>query len=130
VQQAFRILAGDDLKTHQIRSGLRKLGELRTELDQEYDRLTALGSAFAPGNLARIAKWSNDQAADQIKREAALENRKAPPIWDRFVVEGSSITDRKSSWPGIIVSLPSAYHPPRRTLSETMRDAISVEHEP
>ena len=81
-------------------------------------------------NLARIAGWGNHQAVDQVRREAMLESRKAPSIYDRFVVDGRSITDRKGRWSDSTVTLPAVYRSPKRKLLDTLKEAASVDHEP
>lgn len=129
VQRAFQFLSGEELRTHQIRNGLRKLSELCDAVGHELDRLDAVAAAFDAENLARIARWANEQAMDQVRREAALDNRKAPPPWVRFVASGRSISDRQSR-SDLTVSLPSVYRSPKRTLVTTLSQAISVEHEP
>lgn len=132
IQKTFQMLSGEDLKTHQIRSGLNKLGDLRDALAHELDRLDALMDAFSPENLSRIARWANEQAADQVRREAALANVKCPPISNRFTVSGRSITDRQGSdrFGRQTASLPDAYYAPKRTIIETLKEATSAEHEP
>lgn len=128
MQQTFNVLSGDGLRTTQIRAGLRKLADLRDALSDEYGRLEAVVTAFSPENLARIAKWANDQAADQVRREAVLLNEKCPPIYDRYVADGSGITEYKRGRK-IDVSPPSAYHAPERTLIAILKEATSVENE-
>jgi hypothetical protein len=129
VQKVFRTLSGDDLTTAQIRNGLRRLGDLREELADEFDRLDALAAAFAPDNVLRIVRWANEQVADQIRREALQEQRKPGPISNRFASEGQSIRELKGRWGNTTVSLPNVYRPPKRTLLDTLKQATSADRE-
>lgn len=69
------------------------------------------------------------QAADQVRLEAKQANVKSPPTPDRFTVQGRSIKDRQD-WPGVTLSLPDLYRPPRRTVIDVVKHATSVEAEP
>jgi hypothetical protein len=127
VQEKFRVLSSDELKTSQIRTCLTHLSEQRDAVAQECARLDAILSAFEPDNLARIAKWANEKAHDQWKREAAMENRKAGSFRGRFTTDGRSITDAYSR--GATASLPVRYHAPKQTLLSTLTRAISIDYE-
>ncbi|WP_262265467.1 hypothetical protein [Microvirga yunnanensis] len=129
VQQVFRTLSGDDLQSKQISGCFRKLAELRDELARELNRLDALAEAFDAGNLARIARWANEQAAEEIRLKAVLENRKAEPISARFTTDGQSISDRAGPRT-VTVSLPTVYRPAPRTLLATLKAASSIDYEP
>lgn len=129
VIKLLRSLANEELKTAQIRFAIRKLGEYRDELDREFDRLDALAAAFEPDNLGRIVRWSNEQAADEVRREAEMDNIKAPPIYDRYATAGREVTE---TWRGHqhAVGLTAVYQSPARVLMTTLKDATSVDRVP
>ena len=129
VQQVLRGLAADDLQSKQINAGFRKVSELRDALAFELDRLQALAEAFDADNLARIAKWTNELAAEETRLAAVMANQKPGHIPARFTTDGQSITDRRGLG-GVTISLTSAYRPAPRTLLTTLKDAISLDHEP
>jgi hypothetical protein len=129
VHQVLKILSEDDLQSKQINAGFRKLSELRDALVFELDRLQALAEAFDADNLARIAKWTNELATEEIRLAAVMANQKPGYIPAQFTTDGQAISDR-GGLRGVTISLTSVYRPAPRTLLTTLKDAISLDHEP
>ena len=129
-QQNFRFSVATNWKRYQINRALKELGDLRDDLAREYDRLEDLTIAFEADNLARIAKWANDQASDEVKLQAALENRKIERFYDRYVTSGCSIVEKNYWNSDFGVSFCSTYRAPKRTLLATLTEAISLNYEP
>lgn len=131
VQATIRAFAtNDDLRAAQIRAGFGRLAEQRDALELEFARLEALRLAFEADNLVRIARWANDAAAEQARREAERENRKVPPQKLRFRAVGRSIAERRFGGAEVTVALPQTYHLPGRSIIALLKRAATVEHEP
>ncbi|MBM1170088.1 hypothetical protein [Microvirga arabica] len=129
VQQVLKTLAEEDLQSKQISTGFRKLSELRDALAFELDRLEALAEAFSADNLARIAKWTNELAAEEIRLAAVMANQKPGHITARFTTDGQSITDRAGLHTETI-SLTTVYRPAPRTLLTILKEALALDYEP